>query len=123
MVLAGAKVEHQVEHGFLYFVGTAVGLVHLVNHHNGLQLQLDGLLQDETGLWHGAFKGIDEQQHAVSHVEHTLHLATEVGVAGSVDNVDLHVLVTDGNVFRKNGDAALAFQVVVVKDELTRSFV
>ena len=39
-------------------------------------------------------------------------------MAGSVDDVDLHALVSDRNVLREDGDAALPFQVVAVQDEI-----
>ena len=65
LVFGRAEVEHQVEDGLLHFVGTAVGFVHLINNNDGLQSEFDGLLQHETGLRHGAFEGINEQQNVV----------------------------------------------------------
>ena len=43
-------------------------------------------------------------------------------MARSVDDVDFYALVDDGNVLREDGDAPLAFQVVVVQDELSKVF-
>ena len=54
---------------------------------------LERLLEHEAGLRHGAFGGIDQQQHAVHHVHHALDLAAEIGVAGRVDDVDLDRLL------------------------------
>ena len=59
LVFGGAKVEHQVEDSLLHFVGTTIRFVHLVDNHDGFQAQLDGLLQHETGLRHGAFESVD----------------------------------------------------------------
>ena len=123
LVFGRAKVEHEVEDGLLHLVGTAVGFVHLVDDHDGLQTQLDGLLQHKTGLWHGAFEGVDQKQHAVGHIQDALHLAAKVGVAGSVDDIDFRVLVANGHILRKDGDAAFALEVVVVQDELARGLV
>ena len=109
MVFGSAEVEHQVEDGLLHLVGSAVGLIHLINNHDGFQTQFDGLLQHETGLRHGAFKGIDEQQNAVCHVQDALHLAAKVSVARGVDDIDFHILVPHGHILRKDGDAAFAF--------------
>ena len=95
LLLRGIEREHQVEHLFVDLVGAAVQLVHLVDDDNGLLAHLKGLLEHEAGLRHGAFEGIDQQQHAVGHVEHALHLAAEVGMAGGVDDVDLDILVGD----------------------------
>ena len=72
-----------------------VGFIHLIDDHDGLQAQLDGLLQHETGLRHGAFEGVDQQQHAVGHVEHALHLAAKVGVARGVDDIDFDVFIAN----------------------------
>ena len=88
--------------------------VDLVDDHDGPVAQLQGLPQHEAGLRHGAFGGIDQQQHAVHHVQHALHLAAEVGVAGRVHDVDLDGAVADGRVLRQDRDAALALQIVRV---------
>jgi hypothetical protein len=39
-------------------------------------------------------------------------------VAWGVDDIDLDIFVPDGHVFGQNGDAAFAFYVVVVQNEL-----
>ena len=43
-------------------------------------------------------------------------------MARSVDDVDFHALIDDGNVLRQDGDAPFAFEVVVVEDELSEVF-
>ena len=95
-----------------------VGAVDLVDDHDRLQPALQGLGEHETRLRHRAFGGIDQHQGPVGHAQHALHLAAEVGVAGRVDDVDLHAAVGDGDVLGQDGDAALAFQVVGVEDLL-----
>ena len=70
------------------------------------------LLGHEARLRHRAFDGIDQQQHAIDHRQRTLHLTTEVGVAGGIDDVDVHPLVLHSSVLGQNGDAALALQIV-----------
>ncbi len=118
MVFGGVEVEHEVEHHLLHFVGTAVVFVDLVDDHHGFQPHLDGFLQHETCLRHRAFKSVDKQQAAVGHVEHTFHLAAEVGVSRGVDDVDFSVLVIDGNVLGEDCYAAFSLQVVIVEDKL-----
>ena len=76
------------------------------------------MTQHEARLGHGTLKRVDEKQRAVSHLEDALDLAAEVGMARSVDDVDLHALVLDGDVLRQNGDAALALLVVGVEHAL-----
>ena len=41
---------------------------------------------------------------------------------GSVDDVDFHPLVGDGNVLGENGDTSFALQVVVVQDKISKVF-
>ena len=74
-------------------------------------------MQVKARLGHGAFEGVDEQQAAVGHVEHAFHFTAEVRVTRGVDDVDLGVSIIDRNVFRKYGDATLAFEIVVVEHE------
>ncbi|MNF64322.1 hypothetical protein D3C84_460480 [compost metagenome] len=62
--------------------------------------------------------GVDQQQHGVDHRHYTLNLATEVGVAGGVDDVDVVAVPVDGGVFRQNGNTALFLLVVGVHHAL-----
>ena len=39
-------------------------------------------------------------------------------MAGSVDDIDLHIFISDRNVLRKNGDSTLALLVVRVQNAL-----
>ena len=48
---------------------------------NAPVIPLRRLFQDEAGLGHGPLSRIDQQQHAIDHVEHPLDLAAEVGVS------------------------------------------
>ena len=118
LLVAGAQFHHEVEdlvHGSL---GVGVGAVDLVHDHHDAQPALKGVRQHEAGLGLGALVGIDDEQGAVGHVEHAFHLATEVGMARGIDDVDLHAFVGDGDVLGKDGDAALALLIVGVEDAL-----
>ena len=72
-----------------------VAAVDLVDHHDGAQAVAEGFAQHEFGLRHWAFLGVNNEQAAVGHAQRTLNFTGEIGVAGSVDNVDL--VVTVGN--------------------------
>ena len=74
-------------------------------------------------MWERAFTGVDQQQDAVDHSQSALHLATEVGVAGGVDYVDLGVAPADRRVLGQDRDALLTFQVRRVHDALDHLFV
>ncbi len=118
LLVGGAQLHHQVEHLVHRAFGVGVGAVDLVHHHDDAQAPLQRMRQHETRLGLGAFVGVHDKQGAVGHVEHALHLAAEVGVAGGVDDVDLDVLVLDGDVLGQDRDAALALLVVAVKHAL-----
>ncbi len=92
--------------------------IDLVDDDDGPQAVLERLLRHEAGLRHGPVDRIDQQQHAVDHREHALHLAAEIGVAGRIDDVDAVVAPGDGGVLGENGDAALALQIVRIHDAL-----
>ena len=116
--VVGAQLQEQVEDLVQHFVRRGVGPIDLVDDHDRLQAALQGLGEHEAGLRHGPFGGIDQHQRPVGHPQHALHLAAEVGVAGRVDDVDLHAAVGDGDVLGEDRDAPLALEVVGVEDLL-----
>ena len=122
LVFRGAQGEHQVEDLFVHFVGAAVEFIHLIDYDDGLLPHFQRLLQHETRLRHRTFKGIDQQQHAVGHVEHTLHLTAEIGVARSVDNIDFHALIGNRHILGQDGDSPLPLQIIVVQNQFTEVF-
>ena len=67
--------------------------VDLIDNDNDLVAQLQRLLQHEAGLRHRAFCCVNQQNNAVYHLEDTLYLAGEVGVARGIYDVDLYALV------------------------------
>ena len=93
-----------------------VGAVDLVDDDDDAVTQLQRAGEDEARLRHGALSGVDEQDDAVDHLEDTLDLSAEVGVARGIDNVDLGVAIADGGVFGEDRDAALTLEVVRVHD-------
>ena len=59
-----------------------------------------------------AFAGIDQEDDAINHAQGAFHFATEITVAGSVDDVDFGVVEKKSGILGENRDAALAFEVV-----------
>ena len=98
LVLGGVEVAHEVEDHFIDLFGSAVGFIDFVDNDDGLQSDFKCFLQHETCLRHGAFKGIDEEEAAVRHVENAFHLASEVGVSRGVDDVYLCLAIADGHI-------------------------
>ena len=92
--------------------------VDLVDHDDGPQAVLEGLLRHEARLRHGSVDGVDQEQHAIDHGQHPLDLAAEIGVPRGIDDVDAVVAPGDRRILRENGDAALALQIVRIHDPL-----
>ena len=93
LVVRGVEIAHQIENFFLNLVGTAVGLIDLVDYDHGLLPHLKGFLKHETGLGHTAFKGVHKQQNTVRHIQHPLHFASEIAMARSIYNIDFDSFV------------------------------
>ena len=82
----------------------------------GLAPVLQRLFQHELRLRLRAVVRIHHQQHAVHHLHDALDFAAEVGVAGSVDDVDVVIVPVEGGVLGADGDALFAFEVHRVHD-------
>jgi hypothetical protein len=112
------EVEEQLLHLVDDLRDAGVGTVDLVDHEHDGQVGLEGLAEHEARLGQRPLGGVDEEQHAVDHRQAPLHLATEVGVARRVDDVDLHVAVGHRGVLGEDRDALLPLQVHGVHDAL-----
>ncbi len=122
LVIRGVEGAHQVKHLLLHLLRTAVQLIDLVHHDDRLLPHLDGLLKHKTRLRHTALERIDEKQHSVGHVKHTLDLASEIAVPRSVYNIDFHPFVGYGHILCKNCDAPFPFEVIAVKNQFFEVF-
>ena len=118
LIVVGVQRQEQVEDGFQRLLGLGVGAVDLVDHHDGLQAQLQRLGQHELGLRHHAFGRVHQQHHAIHHREDALHLAAEIGMAGRVHDVEAHAVPFHRGAFGQDGDAALALLVVGIHGAL-----
>ena len=116
LLRGGVQVHQQLQHLVDDLVDALIGAIDLVDHHDDPMAQLQSLGEHEAGLGHGALGGVHQQDNAVDHLQNTLHLAAEVGVARGVHHVDLHVLIADGGVLGQNRNAALTLQVAGVHD-------
>ena len=113
---------HEQLVGLVDHLGDArVGAVGLVDDQHHRHVAVERLAQHEPGLRERALARVDEQDDPVDHGETALDLATEVGVAGGVDDVDRHRLalgggsgVVHGGVLREDRDALLALELAGV---------
>ena len=74
--------------------------------------KLQCLGKHETGLRHGAFGCIYQQENAVNHFEHTLYLAAEIGMARGVYDIDLNAVILNGGILCENCDSSFTLDVV-----------
>ena len=111
LVVGGVEVEEQLLHVVDDLGDARVRPVDLVDDEDHRQPRLERLAQHEARLRQRALGRIDQQQHAVDHGQRPLDLAAEVGVAGRVDDVELHVAVPDRGVLGEDGDALLALEI------------
>jgi hypothetical protein len=118
LVFLGVEIDKQVVNLVENFLRTSVGTVDLINDKNRLQVGFERFAEHVTGLRQRAFAGVDQQHDAVDHLEGALHFAAKIGVAGRVHDIDFYAGIKHGRVLGKDGDAALAFQIVRVHDAL-----
>ena len=98
LFLSSIEVAHQVEHHFVHLFRATVRLIYLINYNDRLQSELQSLLQHETSLRHRTLESIDEEEASVCHVEHALHLTTEVRVSWSIENINLCTFPIDRHI-------------------------
>ncbi len=123
LVLAGVKVEEQLEDLVDDLLHAGVRPVDLVHDEHDRQIGLERLAQHETRLRQRPLGGVHEEHDAVDHGQPALDLAAEVGVAGGVDDVDLRLDAVRTSpahrgVLREDRDALLALEVHGVHDAL-----
>ncbi len=87
-----------------------VGPVDLVHDEDHGQPALQRLAQHEPRLRQRPLARVDQQQHPVHHRQAALHLATEIGVARRVDDVDLDSVVAHRGVLGEDRDPPLALE-------------
>ena len=119
LVEIGRDVEQQVVALRDDLGDAGVGPVGLVDHQDHRQMRGQRLAQHEAGLRQRALGRVDQQQHAVDHGQPAFDLATEVGVARGVDDVDdrhaaVGVLTVHRGVLRQDRDALFLLQVTGV---------
>ncbi len=120
LLVVGAELDEEVEGLVDDLLRAGVFAVDLVDHDDRAQVELERLLQNEARLRHDAFGGVDQQQHALHHLQHALDLAAEVGVAGRVDDVELDAAVANGRVLGENRNAALALERIGIEHARNR---
>ena len=118
LALVGLEVDEQIVDLVEHLYGPRVRAVDLVDHDDRREPRLQRLPQHEPGLGQRPLRGVDQEEDAVDQGQRPLDLAAEVGVAGGVDDVDLHPAIGDRGVLGHDRDALLPLEVDGVHDPL-----
>jgi hypothetical protein len=73
-------------------------------------------------LWHRPLGCVDQNQRTIGHTDDTFDLATKVGVAWCINQIDFHTAVMDRDVLCQNRDPTLTFQIVAIQNAFTTQF-
>ncbi len=93
LILVGAELDKEVENLVDNLLGTRAGSVDLIEDNKRLFAESESLLKHEACLGHTTLKRVYEENNAVHHLENALYLAAEVGVSGSVHDIDFDVVI------------------------------
>src|SRR5690606_4885553 len=116
LLFGGSQLVKQIKGGVDDMVRAGTLPVNLVDHNDRFQTKAKCLACDESGLRHGAFNSVNQQEYAVNHGQHPFDFASEVRVSRGVNDVDVCTLVLDRTVFRQDGDATLFLDIARVHD-------
>ncbi len=118
LFVGGTQSRKQVEGFVQNAVRIGVCTVNLVDAQDRTQAHAQGLGQNELGLRHHTFFGVNQQDASVHHAQDALDLAAEVGVTRGVDDVDAGfaglTVPQNGGALGKNGDTAFFFLIAGV---------
>jgi hypothetical protein len=112
------QIHEQFQHLVVDLFGTGIRPVYLVDDHHRLEVQLQCLACHEPGLWHGPFRRVHQDEHAVHHAEDAFNLAAEIGVPRRVDEIDLGIAPTHRGILGQDRDAPLPLEGIRVHHAL-----
>ena len=112
------QVEEELFDLVKHFLGSCITTVDLVDHKDDRQVLGKSFRQHVSGLRKRTLCGIDEEKDPVYQRESAFNLAAEVGVTGSVDEIDLDALPLHLCCFGEDGDSSLTLLIVVVHDTI-----
>ncbi len=118
LFVGGVERREKIEDLVYDLVRAGIGSIDLVHRDDRPQTDFQRLADDEFGLRHRPFGGIDQDDRAIDHGQDALHLAAEVGVARRIDDVDPRVLPCNRRRLGDDRDPALLFEIVRIHDPL-----
>ena len=98
LLLVGIQINEKLQDFINNLLRTRLRTVDLVDADDNRKLQFQCLLQYELRLRHCSLEGVNHKNNTVYHFKDTFYLATEIGVARCVDNVDLCIFISDSGI-------------------------
>ncbi len=123
LILARIEVDKQIVEFVENFLNAGVGPVNLVDDGDNGQLGLQRLHQNVPRLRKRPLAGVHEEQHTVNDLHCAFYFAAKIAMAWSIDDVDFYAAVADARVLGKDGDTALALELIGVHDPLGDVFI
>ena len=114
LIVVSTEVYKKLKDLVLNLDKTGIGLVDLVYTYDDLVVKLKCALKNESCLRHRTFSCINKKDNSVYHLENTLDLTAEIRVSGSIDNVDLNVLIVYRRVLCENGNTPFLLDIIRV---------
>ncbi len=97
LLFTGIQIDKQFQHFINNFPWPRLRAVDFIDAYDNGKLQFQSLAQNEFCLRHSAFKGVHDENNAVYHFQDALHLAAEIGMARSIDNIDFGIFINNGS--------------------------
>ena len=111
LLVTGSQVHEKFEDFVDDLSGAGAGSVDLVDAYDHRKIQCHRFAKDKSCLGHRSFKGVNDEDDTVYHLEDTLHFSAEVCVTWSVNDIDLDPFVINGCIFAQNSDSALSLDI------------
>ena len=118
LLVAGAQIHQKFQNLVNDLSRAGTGTVNLVDTDNDRKIQGHCLAQNETGLGHGAFKCVYDQDYAVDHLEYTLHLSAEIRVSGRINDINLRSFIINCSILTQNCNSTLPLKIIGIHDPL-----
>src|SRR6266550_870808 len=111
LLVSGIEIQKQLVDLVHDFGRARILAVNLVDNCDSWQTGFKSLPKHESSLRQTPFGGVHQQHHAVDHFQNASDLTAEVGVAGSIHDIDFHIPITHRCILRHDGYATLFFKI------------
>ena len=118
LFIGGVERRKKIENLVHDVARPRVRLIDLVHRDDRPETDFQRLADDEFGLRHRPFGGIDQDDRAIDHGQDALHLAAEIGVARRIDDINPRILPCNRRRLGDDRDPALLFEIVRIHDPL-----